>query len=221
MSFPGSLASPHLPGPRHNSRDRASAVTARTAGRAEEEAMAARGGQEGDARIARLCAGGLARGREGRRRARAFCVPDGAGPAGWARCQRAVGRAASRSASEPCSLAAAPRPWMLAMLAATPRPAGGPARRGQREPARSRLPEEGLTPSRREKAAAREGWETGCPPQPRSPFSPPAPLAPACSLTAAVSSLCLCASTSWLFHSALSARAWLLPWLIKWPLEFP
>lgn len=140
--------------------------------------MAAPGGQEGNARIARLCAGGLACGREGRRRASAFCVPDGAGPAGWARCQRAVGQAASRSASEPCSLAAAPRPWMLAMLAATPRTAGGRVRRGQREPARSRLPEEGLTPSRREKAAASEGWETGCLPQPRSPLLPARPSRP-------------------------------------------
>lgn len=151
ITLPCSLASPHLPGPRHNSRNRASAVTARTAGRGEEAAMAAPGGQEGNARIAGLCAGGLTRRRAGCRWAGAACVPDGAGPAGRERCQRAAGQAASRSASESCS--PAPRPRTLAVLAATPSTFGGRAQRGRREAAGLQLPREALMPSRREKAA--------------------------------------------------------------------
>lgn len=122
----GSLESPHLPGPRHSSRNRASEVTARTAGRADEAAMAAPGGQEGNACAASRCAGGLVRGREGRRRAGAACVPIWAGPAGRARCHRAVSQ---ESASKPCSPAAALRPRMLVMLA-PPRTARGWAQRG-------------------------------------------------------------------------------------------
>lgn len=98
---PRALPSPHLPGPRHSSRSSASAVRARTVGRAEEAAMAAAGGQEGDARTASRRARGLGEGGQGRRQAGAPYIPAGAGPAGRAPSQRAAGQAAARSATEP------------------------------------------------------------------------------------------------------------------------
>lgn len=176
--------------------------------------MAALGRQEGNACTASRCAGGLARGREGRRRACAACVPIWAGPAGRARCHRAVSQ-------EPCSPAAAPRPRMLVMLA-PPRTAGGWAQRGGREPAGFRLPREGLTPSRREKADGhgKSGSRTpypgsGVPLSLRSPLAPARlPGRPCCPCHSPLVLPCLCIAPA-------PARAWLPPWLIKWPLEFP
>lgn len=182
--------------------------------------MAAPGGQEGNARVARLCAGGLACGREGRRRASAFCVPDGAGPAG--------GRGASGPwAKRPRGAHPSPALWRRLQAPGCsrcwrrrPEPPGPSAARPARS---SEVPAAaGGTDAVQEGKGCRQGrggdWLSS--PARVAPSRRPS-LSPQPARCPLVWSLPLRASTSLPFHSALSARAWLLPWLIKWPLEFP